>query len=71
MAPARPTNGRPCASSLAPGASPTMTTGAVALPSPGTRFVACSQISKPHGTCPRISAAIASSSLCALVVLTA
>jgi hypothetical protein len=51
-----PTNGRPDSSSFAPGASPTSMTGAVALPSPGTRFVACSQISKPHGTCSRISA---------------
>src|SRR3954454_11238762 len=42
--PAPPTNGRPDSSSLAPGASPTSITAAVALPSPGTRFVACSQI---------------------------
>src|SRR5215218_5116268 len=71
IAPARPTKGRPRASSLAPGASPTITTGAVALPSPGTRFVACSQISKPHGTCSRISSAMASSSFCAFAVPTA
>src|SRR3954454_17973855 len=62
--PALPTNGRPDLSSLAPGASPTSMTVAVALPSPGTRFVACSQMSKPHGTWSRISSAIASSSFC-------
>src|SRR3954469_1663153 len=62
--PAPPTNGRPDSSSFAPGASPTSMTAAVALPSPGTRFVACSQISKPHGTWSRTSFAIASSSFC-------
>src|SRR5882724_9395964 len=36
MAPAGPTNGRPCKSSLSPGCSPTITTRAVALPSPKT-----------------------------------
>ena len=34
--PAAPTNGRPTASSLAPGASPTKSNSALALPSPGT-----------------------------------
>src|SRR5882724_8183083 len=34
--PARPTNGRPCASSSAPGPSPTKTSCAAALPSPKT-----------------------------------
>src|SRR3954454_22132360 len=62
--PAPPTNGRPDSSSFAPGASPTSMTAAVALPSPGTMFVACSQISKPHGTWSRTSFAIASSSFC-------
>src|SRR5215211_2884531 len=46
--PDRPTNGRPCLSSLAPGASPTSITSAVSLPSPGTMLVAAAQISNPH-----------------------
>src|SRR5688500_3395016 len=38
--PAWPTNGSPVASSFAPGASPTQTSSAFGLPSPGTGFVA-------------------------------
>src|SRR4051812_38244796 len=52
--PERPTNGRPCLSSLAPGASPTSITSATGLPSPGTMCVAFSQISKPQPECLRI-----------------
>src|SRR5215475_4731252 len=37
--PARPTNGRPCASSSAPGPSPTKTKSALGLPSAKTMFL--------------------------------
>ncbi len=59
--PARPTNGRPCSSSLAPGASPTIITSAGAGPSPGTKFVHVSHGSKPHGRWVRMSRAMSSS----------
>src|SRR5262245_28628627 len=44
--PARPTNGSPCRSSSAPGASPTNTTGAWSDPTPNTTWVRVSQ--RPH-----------------------
>ena len=67
--PARPTNGRPALSSLAPGASPTMTIRASGLPSPGTKCVHVSHGSKPHGVCLQISSAMASSSAAASIGL--
>src|SRR3954469_3766378 len=60
--PAAPTNGRPLLSSRAPGASPTRTTSARGLPSPGTKFVHVRHGSWSHGRCPRTSPAIASRS---------
>ncbi len=39
--PALPTNGLPCSSSVAPGASPMNKISAFGLPSPGTGFFAC------------------------------
>src|SRR4051812_46389737 len=53
--PARPTNGRPSVSSVAPGASPTKTTGADGFPSPGTQRDAVSHGSNPQPPCARIS----------------
>src|SRR4051812_35129549 len=53
--PARPTNGRPSSSSVAPGASPTNITGAAGLPSPGTIRDAVVHGSKPHPVWARIS----------------
>src|SRR5439155_6410227 len=41
--PARPTNGSPCLSSSAPGASPITMTFAFGLPTPKTNFVSVSQ----------------------------
>src|SRR5260221_10472620 len=56
--PARPTNGSPCASSSAPGASPTNTMPLRAEPTPGTVFVRVSH--SPHLRQSWISAAAAS-----------
>src|SRR5437660_1294141 len=48
--PARPTNGRPCSSSLTPGASPTNMSSASALPAPNTTVlrVAASSLHRTH-----------------------
>ena len=50
--PAEPTNGRPCLSSLAPGASPTNIRSASALPAPKTTVVRvaanCGHFSHPR-----------------------
>ena len=48
--PARPTNGSPCSSSLAPGASPTNIRSAFALPAPKTTLlrVAASSWQRVH-----------------------
>ena len=54
--PARPTNGRPSSSSVAPGASPTNITEAAGFPSPGTIRCAVSHGSKPQPLWARISA---------------
>ena len=59
--PARPTNGRPALSSLAPGASPTSITSASCAPSPGTMLAASSQMAKPQPRWVRISSCRASS----------
>ena len=60
--PAAPTNGRPVSSSLRPGASPTRTTPARALPSPGTRCVHVAHGSESHGRWSSISRAMAARS---------
>jgi hypothetical protein len=66
--PARPTNGRPWASSVCPGPSPTNMTSVSACPSPGTALVlVCASLQRVQ---IRTSAAIASSAArrCSVVV---
>ena len=58
--PARPTKGRPCLSSLAPGPSPITMSRASAGPSPGTALVR--SLHKPHASHRRMSCPTASRS---------